>query len=151
MPITNGLMDRLGMFGRLLRLPVAPPAPPATLGVTDGRLAPCPRRPNCVSSLATDAVHGMPPIPGRDGGERTLAHVLAVVSAEPGARVVERRAGYVRAEFTTAVWRFVDDAEFLWDDAGQVVHFRSASRIGRSDLGANRRRMERIARLVGEG
>jgi uncharacterized protein (DUF1499 family) len=58
---------------------------------------------------------------------------------------VEDTGDYVHATVTTALWRFVDDVEFLWSEAEGVIHFRSASRLGRSDLGTNRRRMERIA------
>jgi uncharacterized protein (DUF1499 family) len=146
----GALAERFAMLGRLFRLPFEPPPPPAQLGVTDGRLAPCPRRPNCVSSYETDAVHGMPAIPFA-GGEAAIARVIAVLRAQKDARIAEERPGYVHAEFTTALWRFVDDVEFLWDDDAGVLHFRSASRVGRSDLGANRRRMDRLTRLIHQG
>ncbi|MDB4949875.1 MAG: hypothetical protein JWM27_2524 [Gemmatimonadetes bacterium] len=150
MSLATTLRDRLGLFARLLRLPVPPPEPPVALGVVDGRLAPCPRWPNCVSSFATDRLHGMPPLPGRGGRDATMARLRTILGAEPGAHVVEDRGDYLRAELTTALWRFVDDVELLWDEDAGVVHFRSASRIGRADLGTNRRRMERIVARLAE-
>jgi uncharacterized protein (DUF1499 family) len=58
--------------------------------------------------------------------------------------VVARTESYLHAEFTSLFFRFVDDVEFLVDDAAKVIHVRSASRLGRSDLGVNRKRVERI-------
>lgn len=59
----------------------------------------------------------------------------------PRTRIVEESENYLRVEFTTAIMRYVDDVEFLIDDSAGVVHFRSASRVGYSDMGANRKRM----------
>lgn len=141
----------LRAVGRLLRLPLAPPPPPVRLGARDGRLAPCRGR-NCVASGQGAGTRGLAPLPNLGGRDATLARIREVVGAERGARVVAEAPGYLRAEFTTPFWRFVDDAEFLWDEQERVVHFRSASRVGRSDLGANRRRMQRIrARLLHDG
>ena len=61
-------------------------------------------------------------------------------------RVVVREASYWRAEFRSALWRFVDDVEFLFDDNARRIDIRSATRVGYSDLGVNRRRMEEIRR-----
>ena len=57
---------------------------------------------------------------------------------------------YLHYEFTSLLLRFVDDVEFLFDEATKTVHFRSASRTGYSDLGVNRRRMEQMQALVRE-
>ena len=62
--------------------------------------------------------------------------------------LIQEDATYLRYEFTSLLLRFVDDVEFLFDDSTKTVHFRSASRTGYSDLGVNRRRMERIRSLV---
>ena len=48
------------------------------------------------------------------------------------------------AEYRSLIFRFIDDVDFLLDEKEGVIHFRSASRVGYSDLGANRKRMERI-------
>ena len=68
----------------------------------------------------------------------------------PRAKLVEEDEDYLHYEFTSLLLRFVDDVEFVFDDATRTIHFRSASRTGYSDLGVNRRRMEEI-RVVVEG
>jgi uncharacterized protein (DUF1499 family) len=68
-----------------------------------------------------------------------------VTESFPNARLIEQHDAYLRFEFTSLVFRFVDDVEFFVDDKSQQIHFRSASRVGHSDLGANRRRMTKIS------
>ena len=74
--------------------------------------------------------------------------MLDAAAALPGARVVERRGDYVRAECRSRVFRFVDDLELLFDDARGVVHYRSASRVGRNDFGVNRARIARVLSAI---
>jgi uncharacterized protein (DUF1499 family) len=45
---------------------------------------------------------------------------------------------------------FVDDVEFLIEPNTQVIHVRSASRLGQSDLGVNRQRIEMIRAKLSE-
>lgn len=115
---------------------------PANLGVTDGRLAPCPDTPNCVSTQAADPLHKIDPLPFQGTAAEAHARLKAVLAAQPRCRVVTDNETYLHAEFTSLVFRFVDDVEFLIDEQAHVIHFRSASRVGRSDLGVNRARME---------
>lgn len=126
----------------LVLLACAGAAPPSSL--VDGRLAPCPPTPNCVISEAgADAGHAVAPLPL--GDPATVRDSLAaVVGGFPRAEVVEARDDYLRATFTSRVWRFVDDVEFRPDPAAGVVHVRSASRVGRGDMGVNRARVEAI-------
>jgi uncharacterized protein (DUF1499 family) len=87
------------------------------------------------------------PALGFEGEIEPVREAIRKVLAEaPGARVVEADGNYVHAEFTTRVFRFVDDVEFLIDPGAKRVDFRSASRVGHSDLGTNRRRMTRLCR-----
>jgi uncharacterized protein (DUF1499 family) len=46
--------------------------------------------------------------------------------------------------------RFVDDVEFLFDDTNKKIHVRSASRVGYSDMGVNRKRVEELRKLLNE-
>jgi uncharacterized protein (DUF1499 family) len=117
---------------------------PANLGLTDGRLAPCPASPNCVSTQASDAQHRMEPIAFRSSAAETMAQLKSILAAMPRMRVVTRDENYLYAEATSRLFRFVDDVEFYIDEDAQLIHFRSASRVGHSDLGANRARMQRI-------
>jgi uncharacterized protein (DUF1499 family) len=75
-----------------------------------------------------------------------MAIVEATIAEFPRARVISKTDQYLHAEFRTRLMHFVDDVEFLLPSDG-VVHVRSASRIGRGDMGTNRRRVEAI-RLV---
>ncbi|MBL9139861.1 MAG: DUF1499 domain-containing protein [Verrucomicrobiales bacterium] len=117
---------------------------PKNLGATGGRLAACPDSPNCVASLAEDVAHGIEPLRFTDAPEGALERLHQLVSGLRGVRLIRREGGYVHYEFRTLVCGFIDDVEFLVDPEKQVIHVRSASRVGYSDLGANRRRIEEI-------
>ena len=118
---------------------------PDNLGVHDGQLADCPTTPNCVSTTATPESQRMDPIPFDGTVDNARARLLEILAAQPRTKIVTEQPTYLHAECTTAIFRFVDDIEFLIDEEQHVIHFRSASRTGHSDLGENRRRMEQIA------
>ncbi len=115
---------------------------PDNLGVSNGRLAPCRRTPNCVSSQAdpSDAEHYIAPLKG------TMDAVRKAVEALPRATIVSQRQNYLYAEFRSKLLGFVDDVEFLYD--GNSIQVRSASRLGRRDFGVNRNRVERLRTLL---
>ena len=119
-------------------------ARPASLGVRQGRLAPCPASPNCVSSLADDEMHRIAPLPFSGTAAAAVDRLAGTVRSLPRASVITATDTYLHAEFRSAVFRFVDDVEFLADESAGVIHVRSASRVGTSDLGVNRRRVETI-------
>ena len=123
---------------------------PSNLGVIDGRLAECPASPNCVSTQAADADHRMEPIPFAGSPDETMQRIEAVIAEMTQTKIVTTEGNYLHAEFRSAIFRFVDDVEFLIDPESQLVHFRSASRVGHSDLGVNRRRMEEIRETIGK-
>lgn len=119
------------------------------LGVRDGRLAPCPSTPNCVSSQATDHEHAIEPFIYVTSLVEAKARLKRLLDGRPRTRLVAETDTYLHYEFTTRFWRFVDDAEFYFDDAAKCVHLRSAARVGRSDCGVNRKRIEKIrARFI---
>lgn len=119
------------------------PGPPA-LGPRDGKLLPCPSTPNCVSSQATHARDLVEPLAFAGTAEEALQRARAALLALPRTRVVAEGPGYLRAECTTLVYRFVDDVELLADAEAKVLHVRSASRVGTTDFGANRKRVEAL-------
>lgn len=123
-------------------------SPPDDLGLRDGRLAPCPPSPNCVSSQAADADHRVEPFRYAGSREAAQARLREVIDSVPRARVVTAGDGYLRAEFSSRILRFVDDVEF-WFPGEPVVHVRSASRLGYSDFGVNRARVEDLRVLFG--
>jgi uncharacterized protein (DUF1499 family) len=111
-------------------------------------LAPCPESPNCVSTQATDERHAIAPLlyqKPRAEAKEALKHVLRSL---PRSKLIKEDEAYLHYEFTSLVFRFVDDVEFLFDDDTKMIHFRSASRTGYGDFGVNRKRMEEIRQLV---
>ncbi|WP_282009887.1 DUF1499 domain-containing protein [Nitrospina watsonii] len=119
---------------------------PDHLGVAEQRLAPCPDSPNCVSSFAKDAEHRVEPMSFDGAPEQVMQALQKVLQQHDRVEIVTQEPLYLYAEFTSFVFRFVDDVEFLIDPATKTLHFRSASRIGRSDLGVNRERIESLRR-----
>jgi uncharacterized protein (DUF1499 family) len=122
---------------------------PPNLGINGGRLAPCPDKPNCVCTQACDERHRIEPLTYAGTAEEAMARLRAVLTTRPRVRIVTQTDTYLHAECTSLIFRFVDDVEFLIDHAAKVIHFRSASRVGHSDLGVNRRRMEEIRNSFG--
>ena len=121
------------------------------LGVRGGRLADCPARPNCVCSDASDPGHRIPPFALAKGPESAWRAIEEGVASLPRTRIVAREPSYLHAEVRSLLG-FVDDLELeLRADEG-LVAVRSASRLGYSDLGANRRRVEELrSRLRKQG
>lgn len=117
---------------------------PANLGVHQGKLSPCPNSPNCVSSQSSDESHHIEPLQYVGTLEEARDKMLSLIRSMKRVRVVTVSGDYIHAEFSSALFRFVDDVEFLFDEKTKTIHLRSASRIGYSDLGMNRKRMERI-------
>ena len=115
---------------------------PTNLGVRDGQLAACPASPNCVSSQGARDDQAVEPIAYTGSREHAAARIQAVFAADPRARVIERSPDYVHVEYQAMM--FVDDLEVYLPEDRNVIHIRSASRVGHSDLGANRRRVELI-------
>ena len=117
------------------------------LGVQNGQLLPCPNSPNCVSSQAADEEHVIEPIYFTGTQQQAHARLVHILESEKRIKVLIAEKNYLRAEFTSAVFRFVDDVELYFPEGrgGEtIIHIRSASRIGYSDLGVNRKRIERI-------
>ena len=116
-----------------------------------GKLSPCPKSPNCVSSLAVDKEHFIAPIPYGGNNALTKHKLLEILNSFKRTRVVRIEGNYIQAEFVSSVFRFVDDVEFYLDDAVKVIQVKSASRTGYSDFGVNRRRVEMIRKKFEEG
>ncbi|MGG1687174.1 DUF1499 domain-containing protein [Pseudalkalibacillus sp. NRS-1564] len=114
------------------------------LGVKEGKLAPCPDKPNCVSSQSTDEKHGMKPIPFNGTAEEAIAKIKTILINRKRTEIVEERKDYIRAEEKSKLFKFVDDIEFYIDTANESIHFRSASRTGYSDMGVNKKRMNEV-------
>jgi uncharacterized protein (DUF1499 family) len=141
----------ISMHKRLLLLPVlalilshCTGAGSKDLGVTDGKLTPCPKGPNCVSSQSTDKSHYVDPLRYEVALNEATEGLLSLLRSMESVKIINAEEGYIHAEFTSALFRFVDDVEFYFDDGQKTIHVRSASRIGYYDFGVNRRRVEWI-------
>jgi uncharacterized protein (DUF1499 family) len=119
------------------------------LGVQrDGRLSPCPDMPNCIcSQYPQDKDHTTEPIAYSGGIKDAFAKIKRVMGVIGRTELVAESQNYLRFECTSFLFRFIDDVEFLIDPDHSVIHLRSASRLGYSDLGANRARVEKIKKL----
>ncbi|MBD2342769.1 DUF1499 domain-containing protein [Anabaena subtropica] len=117
---------------------------PNNLGVRDGKLAPCPNSPNCVSSQSTDAVHQIAPLNFTSTPEEAIANLKNVIQSLPRTKIITENPDYLYAEFKSALMGFIDDVEFYLDRNTNLIQVRSASRLGQSDLGVNRKRIETI-------
>jgi uncharacterized protein (DUF1499 family) len=131
---------------------------PTDLGLKNGQLKPPTDNPNSVSSQASlhpnhpfRAYADIAPLTYTGDGAAAFARAVAIVKAMPGTTVVEEKAGYLYAQCQTRWLKFTDDLELSLDQSARVIHVRSASRLGKSDLGVNRNRVEAIRAAMAAG
>ncbi len=111
-------------------------------GLLEGRLKPCPDKPNCVSSeYASDAEHYVEPLVYSTDNATEVMPRLKTIIIEMGGSIQLEEPSYLAATFTSAIFRFVDDLEIRVDSDRNTVHLRSASRVGYGDGGVNRKRV----------
>jgi uncharacterized protein (DUF1499 family) len=124
------------------------------LGLENKELLSCPDKPNCVNSRDTDEEHAIDPIKFNGNQQQTQQKLITILQSSKGAKIITDNKDYIRAEFTSSIFRFVDDVEFYFPEVMMgtsnqtIIQVRSASRIGHSDLGVNRKRIEEIRLLV---
>ena len=117
-------------------------------GPAGGALADCPDRPNCVASGAASPDRRVDPLVFEGEPAEAVATARRTIESMPRSRVTRVEDGYLHAEFRSALFGFVDDLELLWRPGEGHFEVRSASRVGHSDLGVNRRRVERLRRRL---
>lgn len=120
---------------------------PDNLGVTAEKLAECPTSPNCVSSQSADLTHQIEPLSYDEPLTEAFEKLKTLIENLDDSKIITAEDGYLYAEFTTPIMGFVDDVEFYLDEENKVIQVRSASRLGESDLGVNRNRVETIRSL----
>ncbi|MEP0917447.1 DUF1499 domain-containing protein [Leptolyngbya sp. DQ-M1] len=142
-----------GVSASAMALPLNPPIAtlfsfsgtrPTTLGLNNDRLAECPSTPNCVNSFSTDSTHAISPISYAVSPEAAIVKLKQTIESLPRTKIIKATDNYIYAEFTSKIMGFVDDVEFYLDNPANVIQVRSASRLGESDLGVNRQRIEAI-------
>ncbi len=112
-------------------------------------LAPCQDSPNCVSTKSTDPGHAMSPLPYMGTKEESYKRLILVLHDMKRCTIVTSDPAYIHAEFRSALFGFVDDVDFVFDDKAHLIQFRSASRTGYYDFGVNRERMNEISERYG--
>lgn len=111
------------------------------------RMSECPDSPNCVSSLSKMESHFIAPINFKGDPQKAMEKLEKVILSMKRAEIEIKEQGYIKAVFSSAVFRFKDDVECLLDKDKSVINIRSASRLGYSDFGVNRARVEEIRKL----
>jgi uncharacterized protein (DUF1499 family) len=112
------------------------------LGVTDGQLADLPSSPNAVSSQTDQPTKQVEALPLKGSAAETKAAIIDCLAKMGGNHIAAQTDEYIHTVFTSRLLRFKDDVEFYIDATAGQVHFRSSSRVGHSDLGANRKRYQ---------
>ncbi len=117
-------------------------------GLADGRLAKCPNSPNCVcSEYKDDARHYVDPIVIRHHTVSDAFQVLGKAIENLGGKIQSQSSHYLAATFSSTLFGFVDDVEIRVDANRKLIHVRSASRVGHSDFGVNRQRIELLREI----
>jgi uncharacterized protein (DUF1499 family) len=117
---------------------------PNNLGPLNNHLQLCPESPNCVSSQSLDPAHAIEPIRFEGNGRRAMQALKQVIDDAERSDIIKADDNYLYAEFTSQLMGFVDDVEFYFNEAEKTIEVRSASRLGESDLGVNRKRIEAL-------
>ena len=123
---------------------------PTNIGVKSGQLAPCPSSPNCVSSQNQDVQHKIEPLTYKSSPQQAMANLKTVIQNMERTKIITENDNYLYAEFTSKLMGYVDDVEFYLDSSANIIQVRSASRLGKSDLGVNRQRVETIRAKLNE-
>ena len=123
---------------------------PDNLGVTDLKLGSCPDTPNCVSTQDEDEQHKIEPLPLSSSPQDAIAKLANIINSMEGGEVITQSNDYIHAEFTSKIMGFRDDIEFYIGPQNPVIQVRAAARLGKSDLGVNRKRIEAIRQAFTE-
>ena len=121
---------------------------PANLGIRDGKLSVCPASPNCVSSDAADDAHAVAPLQLLVPPDEGWRAVRTAIDGLPRTKIVSSTDNYIHAECSSALFGFVDDLELHLRPAEKLIAVRSAARLGYSDLGVNRKRVESLREVL---
>ncbi len=121
---------------------------PNNIGIINNQLASCPLSPNCVSNFSQDAEHYIAPISYNSPKKDTLEKLTQVINSLERTKIITVKDNYLYVQFNSFLMGYVDDVEFLLDESKKVINVRSASRIGESDLGVNKQRIETIRKQI---
>jgi len=115
------------------------------LGFENGSFVPCPDKPNCVSTLAEDSDHMINPL---ENAKQLKVSDVEDAIKDMGGQILRAEDNYVQAVFYSSIFKYPDDLEVLLDEEENMFHFRSASRVGHSDMGVNRARVNTLKQIL---
>ena len=119
------------------------------LGIVNGHLLNCPDKPNCINSEHPEQTnHYLAPLDFPESKSDQIMILAKNTLLEMGAKIITEKNNYLAATFTSRLFKFVDDFELRLDNTTHKLHIRSASRLGYSDFGVNRRRVENFLELI---
>lgn len=121
---------------------ILPGKRPSNLGASNGQLRDCSKKPNCCSSEASDSSKQIARLSDNGDPKAAIAKLAGIVKATERTEIIEQTDDYLYAEFSTPTMGFTDDVEFY--AANGEIQLRSASRVGYSDWGVNRKRLNTI-------
>lgn len=121
---------------------------PDNLGIESGKLADCPSTPNCVSSQSADREHYIEPLTYQSNATDAIAKLKTIIDSQDRTKLIAETGNYLYAEFASRWMGYVDDVEFYVNEQSKTIDTRSASRLGESDLGVNRQRIESIRKQL---
>ncbi len=122
------------------------------LGINNSKLATCPMSPNCVSSDAANADHHIKPFHLVGSPAEVWQITQAFVAALPRTKIITAESNYLHAECSSALFGFVDDFELHLRPEERMMAVRSAARVGYTDFGVNRKRVEQLrSELLSKG
>jgi uncharacterized protein (DUF1499 family) len=114
------------------------------------KLPPCPASPNCVTSQDPDEAHAIRPFEYTGSPADARRALIAALESMPRTRIVSRATAYIRVEFRSPFFKFLDVGEFVIREQPPVIDVRSASQKGYYDFGVNRKRLEDLRRRFDE-
>ncbi len=118
-------------------------------GLFETKLTKCPDKPNCIcTEFVADASHYIEPIGFSQSNTAEVLSRLKNSVREMGGSIQAETGNYLAATFSSSIFRFVDDLEIRIDKDLKIIHMRSASRVGHSDRGVNKKRIEQLKKLI---
>jgi len=117
-------------------------------GLFEAKLTKCPDKPNCIcTEFEADVTHYIDPIVFTQSNDLGILPRLKNSIREMGGSIQSEADDYLAFTFTSSIFKFVDDLEIRIDTDQNMIHVRSASRVGHSDRGVNKKRIEQLKKL----
>ncbi|MBZ9687198.1 DUF1499 domain-containing protein [Clostridium estertheticum] len=145
MKILTGVIGVMGAI--VIYMVVKNNLTPNNLGVTNGKLAQMPNKPNAVSSQTEEKDKKVEPLEFKGNLNDSKQQMIKVIENYGNAKIVKNDTNYIYVVFTTGIMKYHDDVEFYFDESKKLIQIRSASRIGYSDMGLNRERYNKLREL----